>query len=171
MPEKIAGQIIYPPLIISVPEWGISDSKKTPIFFSPFFFFFASDFKLLDYYNLIQILVDSLSRKKSPKVTSWAPQNPLHMFLKQKDNFFMHFCYFQPFRLLCLERKHISGVMIIWLVWDYGLQIADFGYGCLAHLKDFSINSNNRLTVAQSFRRRDKKLCLLKQKIAQKQEI
>lgn len=39
MPEKIADQIIYPPLIISGPEWGISNSKKATLFF---FFFFLS---------------------------------------------------------------------------------------------------------------------------------
>lgn len=167
MPEKIAGQIIYPPLIISGPEWGISDSKKTPVFF-----FFPSDFKTLDYYNLLQILVDSLSRKKSPKITHKHHRIHCICFWSRKMIFFMHFWYFQSFRLLYLERKHISGVMLIWLVWDYGLQIADFGYGCLAHLiKAFSVNSNNRLTVAQSFRRWDKKLGLLKQKIPQKQEI
>lgn len=167
MPEKIAGQIIYPPLIISGPEWGISDSKKT----SFFFFFYSQWFQTIGLLQFDSNFSWLFVKKKITKGHSRAPQNPLHMFLKQKGDFFMHFCYFQPFRLLCLERKHISGVTLIWLVWDYGLQIADFGYGCLAHLKDFSINSNNRLTVAQSLRRRDKKLCLLKQKIPQKQEI
>lgn len=90
-----------------------------------------------------------------------------YTFLKQKDYFFVCFWHFQPFRLLCLERKHISGVTLIWLVWDYGLQLADFGYGCLVHLNDFSINRNNRLQWHSLSEGETKKLCLLKQKDSQ----
>lgn len=159
MPEKIADQIIYPPLIISGPEWGISNSKKATLFF---FFFFLSvisnDWPITIWLNFSWLFV----KKKIAEGHLRALQNQLHIhFWSRVTVFFMSFWHVQPFRLLRLERKHISGVTLILLVWDYGLPIADFGCSCLGRLNDFSVSSNNGLQWHSLSRRRDTKKTML----------
>lgn len=145
MPKKIRDQIIYPPLFISGPGWSISNSKKANLFsYSLFIFIFfpviSNNLHTTIWFNFSWLFV----RKKITEGHLPALQSQLRLhFWSRGTVFFMHFWHFQPFRLLCLEWESISGVTLIWLVWDYGLPVADFGNECWVYLIDFSVNSNN----------------------------